>query len=167
MYIPIKPEFIGSFSRQIIKFLIDEKIISDCKVANTYRSDSLIINVLSEQDAQKIVDFIMDSGLKEALGIHHPFIPDYEGIGVIGGHDKENSYTGRISDALFKFVSECKRHNQYNMINFDTFLLTLEESLKAGRVSNYLSIEQIIKNLKKIKLAHLEKEKNKNLASIN
>lgn len=154
MYIPIKPAKIGESGGDIIKFLIDKQIVTNGKIANTFRSDSVILNFLNLDDANAVAQFIT-AKLANNLGTLNPFVPDSDGIGIIEGYDIDSSYMERVSGYLAIYIKECKKQDKLDLVNVEDFLSTLEDSLNRGRVSKPQEVKQLVENLKKIKQGSL------------
>lgn len=148
VYIPIKMEHYGFVVKNIISFLCDNGIISESKVSGTMRSDSLIVNLQNEEDVTKINQFIDSNiSLKKCLGAHNPFIPDFNGIGVVHGYDTDLSFTERLSGYLAYYADVCKENGRLDLITPIAFLETMKESLYNGNVKKPKEIEQIIEHM--------------------
>lgn len=152
VYLNIKPDQHGNFASSVIKFLIDNKILSISKTANSYRSDSMVLNLTNSDDAQRIINFVYEKGLQNFMGKHQPFIPDYYGIGIVDGFDEEKaSYSETIAQYLTKFTNECIRQKRMDVMDFDGFYNSLESAYENGKTSNSKEAKQILSNLKNIK----------------
>ena len=62
VYIPIKSEHYGFVVKNVIAFLSDNGIVSECKVSGSMRSDSLVVNLENEEDVTKLNAICMKCG---------------------------------------------------------------------------------------------------------
>jgi len=148
VYIPIKMEHYGFMVKNIITFLADNGITSECKVSGSMRSDSLVVNLENEDDVTRVNQYIdSNPSLKKCLGVHHPFIPDFNGIGVVHGHDEKTSYTERLSSYLAHYVDICKEQNRLDLITAESFLESMRNALNNGMVQKPNEIKQIIEHM--------------------
>ena len=148
VYIPIKMEHYGFVVKNIIAFLSDNGIISECKVSGSMRSDSLVINLTNPDDVTKLNDYIDEiPSIKACLGSHQPFIPDFNGIGVVHGHDVKTSYTGRLSSYLAHYVDVCKEQNRLDLITAESFLESMKNAINNNMVQRPQEIAQIIEHM--------------------
>jgi len=148
VYIPIKQEYYGFAVKNIISFLCDNGIVSSNKFSSVMRSDSMIVNLTNEDDVTALNQYIDKTpSLKACLGVHQPFIPDWNGIGVLHGYDEQSSYTGRLSKYLERYVNSCKQQNCYDLINANSFLESMRDALNSGRVERPEEIKQIIEHM--------------------
>lgn len=148
VYIPIKMENYGFVVKKIISFLCDSGIISESKVSGTMRSDSLIVNLNNEEDVTKLNQYI-DSNIfiKKNLGAHNPFIPDFNGIGVVHGYDTDLSYSEKLSSYLAYYADVCKENGRLDLITPIAFLESMKNTLYNGNVKKPKEIEQIIEHM--------------------
>lgn len=157
MYIPLKPGQHAAVSADILKFLVDNKIVSNGKVALRYRSDSMIIRLLNANDANRVKDFVQDN-YKQSLAKHNPFIPDYDGIGLVIGQEGDSSYSMSVAKYLSQFTENLIKEKHTDLINFDNFLATLESCYDTtiqnlddiGQVKDSAEAKFVIDNLKRI-----------------
>lgn len=148
VYIPLSDEHYGFAVKNIISFLADNGIVSECKVSGTMRSDSIIVNLTSPSDVTLLNEYIdRNPSLKNCLASHNPFIPDFNGIGVLHGNDINTSFTERLSYYLCTFINTCKQMNRLDCITIDGFYSTLKNSINTGNVQNLQEAEQIIEHL--------------------
>ena len=148
VYIPIKSEHYGFAVKNVIAFLSDNGIVSECKVSGSMRSDSLIVNLENEEDVTKLNQYIdSNPSIKACLGTHQPFIPDFNGIGVVHGYDNQTSYTERLSSYLAHFVDVCKEQNRLDLITAEGFLESMRNALNNGMVQKPEEIQQIIEHM--------------------
>lgn len=148
VYIPIKSEHYGFLVKNIISFLCDNGIVSLSKVSGTMRSDSLIINLVDPDDVTRLNEYIDKiPSLKSCIGLHQPFIPDFNGIGVLHGFDTETSYTERLSRYLAHYINVCKQQNRLDLITAEDFLKNMKNSLNKGMVQKPNEIQQIIEHM--------------------
>lgn len=148
VYIPINPAYYSLVSTSIIEFLCENGIFSNSKLSFQIRSDSMIVNLSDEDDVTRLNDYIdKNKVLKSCLGTHHPFIPDFNGIGVVHTYDTEDSYTERLSECLAKFLNYCKQHDRLDWISVEDFLISLKNSLDNGVANNPNEIMQIIEHM--------------------
>ena len=148
VYIPIRAEHYGFVVKNIIAFLCDNGIVSSSKISGTMRSDSMIVNLLNPDDVTRLNKYIdTNPSLKSCIGIHQPFIPDFNGIGVIHGYDVESSYTERLSSYLAHYISVCKQQNRLDLITPLAFLESMKNALSNGMVQKPNEIQQIIEHM--------------------
>lgn len=148
VYIPIKSEHYGFAIKNIIAFLCNNNIVSSGKISGTMRSDSMIINLVNSEDVTKLNEYLDNYiPLKSCLGDHQPFIPDWNGIGVIHGHDSETSYTERLSGYLAHYVNVCKQQKRFDLITAPAFLESMKNAMANGMVQKPDEIEQIIEHM--------------------
>lgn len=148
VYIPIKYEHYGFVVKNVISFLADNGIISNCKFSGSMRSDSMIVCLENEDDVTKLNLFLDGHpSFKACLGTHNPFIPDFNGIGVAHTYDYDSSYTQRLSYYLAKYVNTRRSQRRFDLITAEDFLTTMKESLSAGMVRKPQEIEQLIEHM--------------------
>lgn len=148
VYIPIKLEHYGFTVKNVIAFLSDNGIVSECKVSGSMRSDSLVVNLENEEDVTKLNQYIdSNPSIKTCLGAHQPFIPDFNGIGVVHGYDSQTSYTERLSSYLAHYVDVCKEQNRLDLITAEGFLESMRNALNNGMVQKPEEIQQIIEHM--------------------
>ncbi len=148
VYIPIKPEHYGFVVKNIIAFLCDNGIISSGKISGTIRSDSMIVNLQNPENVTSLNEYLdRNPSLKSCLGNHQPSIPDWNGIGVIHGHDSKTSYTGRLSAYLTHYINVCKQQNRFDLITAEAFLESMRNALDNGLVQRPNEIQQIIEHM--------------------
>lgn len=148
VYIPIKSEHYGFVVKNIIAFLCDNNIVSSGKISGTMRSDSMIINLVDPEDVTKLNEYLdRNVSIKSCLGEHQPFIPDWNGIGVIHGYDSETSYTERLSRYLAHYINICKQQKRFDLITAQAFLESMKNAMNNGMVQNPNEIEQIIEHM--------------------
>lgn len=148
VYVPIKMEHYGFVVKNIIAFLSDNGIVSECKVSGSMRSDSLVVNLENEDDVTRVNQYLdSNPSLKSCLGSHQPFIPDFNGIGVVHGYDEKTSYTERLSGYLAHYVDVCKEQKRLDLIIADGFLESMRNALNSGMVQKLEEIQQIIEHM--------------------
>ena len=148
VYIPIKLEHYGFVVKNVIAFLSDNGIVSECKVSGSMRSDSLVVNLENEEDVTKLNQYIdSNPSIKACLGAHQPFIPDFNGIGVVHGYDSQTSYTERLSSYLAHYVDVCKEQKRLDLITAEGFLESMRDALNNGMVQKPKEIRQIIEHM--------------------
>lgn len=148
VYIPINPAYYGFVAPAIINFLCDNGIVSNSKISGSIRSDSMVINLENEEDVTKLNDYInKNKVVSSCLGVHQPFIPDFDGIGVVHTYDDDTSYTERLSDYLTKFLNYCKTQNRFDWISIDGFLSAMQNSLDNNMAQYPEEIKQIIEHM--------------------
>lgn len=91
---------------KLIYYLINNNINAIGKISYTYRSDSLIINLVNTNDLKSVVNYINHS-LNDSLIYPNPFIPRYSKVGIIVNHNNETdyNYTQNIAKYLEKYLS--------------------------------------------------------------
>lgn len=112
------------------------------------RSDSMIINLENADDVTKLNEYLDTiPSLKACLGSHQPFIPDWNGIGVIRGSDTKTSYTERLSGYLAHYVNVCKQQNRLDLITAEAFLESMKNALANEMVEKPDEIQQIVEHM--------------------
>lgn len=148
VYIPINPAYYGFVAPAVINFLCDNGIVSHSKISGSIRSDSMVINLENEEDVTKLNVYISKNKVvSSCLGVHQPFIPDFDGIGVVHTFDDDTSYTERLSNYLTKFLNYCKAQNRLDWISVDGFLASMQNSLNNNMVQHPEEIKQIIEHM--------------------
>ena len=148
VYIPIKAEHYGFAAKNVISVLCNNGSVSSCKLSGTMRSDSMIVNLENADDVTKLNEYLDTiPSLKSCLGNHQPFIPDWNGIGVIRGNDVKTSYTERLSGYLAHYINVCKQQNRLDLINAESFLESMKNALANGMVQRPDEIQQIVEHI--------------------
>ena len=108
----------------------------------------MVINLENEEDVTKLNGYISKNKVvNSCLGVHQPFIPDFDGIGVVHTFDDDTSYTERLSNYLTKFLNYCKAQNRLDWISVDGFLASMQNSLNNNMVQYPEEIKQIIEHM--------------------
>ena len=164
-----KPKMYYAVSK-IFHYIANENIEHMSKVANTIRSDSVVLRINHQKDLIKVINFINnDPELRMSALPTNPFLPTE---GVIGyGYDKMLSYNETLSMLLEQYFEEKRSSNSlaivstkdfqkytyyiaYNMDKNPELLKSLMENPKVlktfGRLQGTSSEEEVLTNYKSV-----------------
>lgn len=148
VYIPLLSEHYGFAVKNIISFLANNGFISECLFSGTMRSATMIVNLTDPDDVTLLNKFIDGNiYLKGCLGKHQPFVPDFNGIGVLRGYDNDTSFTQRVANYLSAFINACQQAQRLDLVTIDEFYKSLKYSLKCGSLSEPSAAKQVIGHL--------------------
>lgn len=106
--------------KHIMKFLSDNNISHQSKVASTKRADSICIRIDSIQNAIAIVNFIVSNKtLLDNLDEQNPFVPSIFKIGV--AMDKIYSFNGELANIITHYLLFKKEQNDLDNVSIDGF----------------------------------------------
>jgi len=140
LFIPFQLNRIA-LSAELIKFLIGNNINVSGKLSNIVSNNMLELTVYSQEDAQKISDFIQINMKQSDFQKTNPFMPQHGYIGAMG----HPNYIDDISNLLAQFIEQVQTYGSTNDISIDNFLIALENSIATAH--NKEGLQQIINTL--------------------
>lgn len=103
LYVPLDKEHIYNGAVSIFRFLDDNNIKHQSKVANTVRSDDIVIRVSNREDALKVIEFVNNNKyLKEGAIDTNPFVIKEGNVGL--SHDATKSYNYETANLIHSFL---------------------------------------------------------------
>ena len=118
IYVPLDAEHIEEGAKQILQFLIDEKISHESKIASTIRFDDFVIRVVDPKEAEKVFSFIENNSyIQEGLIEANPFALHHDRVAVVS--DGCASYNYILSMLIAHYITN--RKNNLEQVNCDDF----------------------------------------------
>ena len=108
IYLNLDKEHISKGAKIILDYLSNEDIEHITNIANSVRTDGIIIKVFNEKDAEKVINFInTNSYLNESPLKPNPFLMT---SGIVGlAQDNFNTYYNVLATLIMAYLNECKR----------------------------------------------------------
>lgn len=132
--IPVKGDKLISVIPFIYKHLLSNRISFTSKISMFNRSDNLIVDVYTMEDAISLINFCNDR-FKTELGMVNPFIAKLGNVGVCRELNGR-SYNQGVAGLLNEYIEECilkQRKKAYDAIDFQNFVQEMYEN-----ADNYL-----------------------------
>jgi len=156
LYLSLDKEHLFKGSKIIFNYLVDENIEHISNVANSIRTDNIIIRVFNKKDAEKIINFVNTHPyLNQGHLKTNPFLMN---VGIVGlAQDNYNSYYNVVAAFIKEYLKDCKKKNKLdsvNRINFYEFVanynINNEEFIKDARKTSNINYENDVKYIKEI-----------------
>lgn len=151
IYLSIQPSKLSETVSSIIHYLIDQKIQTLGKVSLVHQNISLMLSFEEGTDAITVRNYIWEH-LKDRLIPSNPFIPSYNGVGLITGESLP--YAELISEYLMTYWNACHSANRMDFFTFDRFYKTLKQSYERNGADEPYYVHRVL-----IILAHLQSSK--------
>ena len=110
IYLNLDKNHLTKGAKIILDFLSNEDIEHITNIANSVRTDSIIIKVFNEKDAERVINFINTNPyLNESPLKPNPFLMTSGIIGV--AEDNYNTYYNVLATLIMAYLNECKRQD--------------------------------------------------------
>lgn len=126
LYVPIDMQHLQFGVDMLFKFISDNNIEHQSKVAKYIRHDNIVIRVNTPEDAKKIMEFVSNNNyFREGLMMTNPFLPSINGVGLAMDGRGNYSYNSAVAKLIFEFFAKLRRENklsEFNVQNFNTYV---------------------------------------------
>ena len=120
LYIPLSPNYIYDGVNILFDFLDANNITHVSKVGSHTRNDSVVIRVLRQEDADKIMEFVKNNKyLQRGLIKTNPFAPNENGVGY--ACDGQVSFNEAMAALISNYVNYRKNRGEYKYIGANDF----------------------------------------------
>ena len=120
VYIPLDVNHIEEGAIQIFQFLTNANIPHLSKIGKKIRFDDIVIRLVKEEDASRLIDFVKHNPyLQEGLIKANPFAFQKDGIAL--ACDGDESYNMTIASLVQMYIGERKRQQQLDMVSYGDF----------------------------------------------
>ena len=120
LYLSFPEEKILECVKQLFKFISDNNIKNISKVADSVRSDSVVLRVYNKEDVTKIIDFINNNDyINKSCKQVNPFLIKAGNVGL--SYDKNLSYNEVLSYLIKQYLLEKRNTNSLNSVSIDNF----------------------------------------------
>lgn len=148
LYLPLTKDYLTNGVLDMEKFLMDNNISHQLKVASVIRNDNIVIRVNSIDDADKVINFALNnSNFSKGLAKVNPFLANNKGIGM--AMDNNFSFNSELSKInSYFFQSQKNDLSNFNLANFNVFInkqiWDLRLKLKESNDYDLLDIYQLL-----------------------
>ena len=144
LYIPLDPNHMYEGANQIFDFLSQNRIPHMSKIGKAVRNDSIVIRVLTKEDAEKVMNFVKNNKyIQSGLVKTNPFVPNEKGVGY--ACDGLISYNETIAHLLANYINLRKNRGEFKYIGASDFNI-YASSVYKNIFSNGQSAEELFKN---------------------
>ena len=156
LYISLDKEHLYKGAKMIFNYLVDENIEHISNVANSIRTDNIIVRVFNKKDAEKLINFINTNPyLNQGHLKTNPFLMN---IGIVGiAQDNYNSYYNVLAAFIKEYLYNYKKNNKLDKVNGSDFYnfvanynIENEEFIKDARKTSNINYENDVKYIKEI-----------------
>lgn len=127
VHIPLLQSQFVECSRDILNFLLENRISNVSYLANKVGKDNLIVSLYNKEDILKLSDFCSSNlKIKESLLINNPFLPRVGDLGIT----KETAgipYIRQLSKLLYNYLYS-KDSSDYNAYDFYKYVMNLSNN---------------------------------------
>lgn len=135
MYISLDREHLTEGVDRIFDFISKNKIENCSKVARRDRSDVIVLRILKEEDAKKVLEFINnDKFITEHARPTNPFLMREGVVGV--AFDGHLSYNFVVSYLMREYLKTKKENNDTQSISKDDFTKYIRKTFKEVFLTN-------------------------------
>ncbi len=117
IYIPLDSKHIEEGTKQILDFMINNKIAFESKIAQEIRFDDFVVRLVMPEDAKKLLGFINSNQyIQDGLIKANPFAINTDNIAVIS--DGDASFNHVVSRIIAHYIAKRKEENKLDNISF-------------------------------------------------
>ncbi len=120
IYVPLDYEHLSKGVNELFDFITSLNMAHASKVGMDLRNDNVVIRLPLEdtENAYRIIDFCNNNKyIKAGLNKTNPFVPNYNGIGLM--YEEGFSYNHEIADGIAKFINRNLHKNSVNINDFN------------------------------------------------
>jgi hypothetical protein len=120
IYVPLDYEHLAKGVNELFDFMTSLDMAHASKVGMDLRNDNVVIRLPLEdtKNAYRIIDFCNSNKyIKAGLNKTNPFVPDYNGIGLM--YEEGFSYNHEIAEGIAKFINKNLHKNSVNVGDFN------------------------------------------------
>lgn len=120
-------------------YIVRNNIFSFSKFHNGARNDGYVIRIKNYEDAEKLLDFINNSAIKNKLQKTNPFSPRVGSVGLV--FDNLVSYNKAVSYVIYNYINEVSDISKVNYNSFKEYTDKLYNDIfkNHSRLEEFLS----------------------------
>lgn len=120
IYIPLDNDHIKEGAKLIFNFLTQNNISHNSKIGRQIRFDDIVIRLINEEDAQKLLNFVNNNAyIQEGLVKANPFAFQQNGIAM--ACDGSASYNETVAYMIAMYLKDSKEKGSLNSVNYQNF----------------------------------------------
>ena len=143
LYVSVDAENIYKVSEALFKFMIDENIVMQSKIAKGMRNDALVCRVATAEDAKKVSNFLKNLNYQSKFK-PNPFLLESGNVSV--AMDGRLSYNSTLSKLIKEYLVSNKNSNSLDCVSCDDFTDFIKnqiELLRGNTKRSFMDLYQI------------------------
>lgn len=135
VYIPQDGKHIEKSAKLIFDFLSRNDIPHVSKIGKQIRFDDIVIRLVNEEDARKLLDFVKSNQyLQEGMIKPNPFAFQQDGVAMACDGDQSYNYT--VAQIVAMYLDSKKKSNSLDTVSYQDFYHFISENFKKEFINN-------------------------------